>query len=138
MEKVIRFYTIQEWRKTHKSDLNEPIIMSFKDSAGERWTKTAIDHKIREAKQQFKEDAESEGRSRYCWACGHVKTDLTCSHIISVDKCQKDGRCEEAWNTDNIQIECIDCHRETENRTFDHHANARYKRNFIEHYESNH
>jgi len=112
--------------------------MSFKNSSGERWTKTAIDHKIREAKREFTDKNDWDGLN-FCWACGHTQgKKLTVSHIISVNKCQNDSRCDQAWNKDNFQLECMECHMETERGTIDNHKNKEYKLSFIEQYESNH
>jgi hypothetical protein len=108
--------------------------MSFKDSQGERYSKANIDANIRVAKSLFISDAIDEGK-QYCWACGTTNERLSCSHIISVNECQNDGKCEVAWFAGNLQLECIPCHRETENRNFGHHANYRYKMAFIKAYE---
>jgi 5-methylcytosine-specific restriction endonuclease McrA len=40
----------------------------------------------------------------------HDRT-LTCSHIISVKKCQESGRSELAYDPANINILCMKCHR---------------------------
>jgi hypothetical protein len=109
--------------------------MSFTNSAGERLTKTYIDGQIRKAKALFTDEAIEEGRN-YCWSCGTTMDRLSCSHIISVNKCQNDGRAEVAYLTDNLQLECISCHMETERGTIDHHANASYKKQFIEMYNN--
>ncbi len=110
--------------------------MSFKTSEGERLSKTQIDLLVSKAKREFKEEALEEGKG-YCWACGTNNGYRAASHIISVDKCQKDGRTEVAWNKDNLQLECNSpCHLETESGDIDHHANARYKKTFIEMYNN--
>ena len=111
--------------------------MSFKTSEGERVTKTFIDGQIRKTKKQFVDDAKDEGKE-YCWACGTTNDRLTCSHIISVNDCQNDGRTEIAYLYDNLQLECISngCHMETETGNISHHANARYKKEFIERYNN--
>jgi hypothetical protein len=123
--KIIREFSIQEYRS----------MGSFKTEAGERVTKTFIDHKVRETKAVFVSDAIDEGRN-YCWSCGRTDTRLSCSHIISVNDCQNDGRADKAWDYDNLQLECLECHAETERGVFGHHANASYKFNYIENYYS--
>ena len=127
----IKFYTIQEWRKKHPNNLN----MSFKTSQGERLTKKQIDTLIRRCKEEFIRICEYSD-TNYCEACGMTSAKLTCSHIISVNKCQNDGKTEFAYDTDNLQLECITCHLQTESGTIDHHANARYKKEFIDRYNN--
>lgn len=105
---------------------------TFSTSTGERLSKANIDANIRVAKSVFV----SENLDRqYCWACGSTQARLTCSHIISVNQCQNDGRAEIAWCRENLAMECISCHLQTETRNFNHHANARTKKDFIEFYE---
>lgn len=108
---------------------------TFKTSEGERLTKTFIDGQIRQAKKAFTEQRDNEG-IMYCEACGATNVRLTCSHIVSVNDCQNDGMAEFAFDVDNLQRECIEngCHAETEQGTFLHHANFRYKMDFIEKY----
>jgi 5-methylcytosine-specific restriction endonuclease McrA len=108
---------------------------TFKTSEGERLSKTTIDSLIRKAKKALTDEAVEEGKA-YCWSCGTTKDRLSCSHIISVNKCQDDGKTEFAYDTDNLQLECIPCHLQTESGTIDHHANARYKKEFIERYNN--
>lgn len=83
--------------------------MSFKDSSGERWTKTEIDHKIREAKKEFLRQLEYDERL-FCATCGCTSCRLTCSHIVSVNDCQNDSKCEQAWNVENLELLCTECH----------------------------
>ncbi len=110
--------------------------MSFKTSEGIQMQKTVIDKLIREAKNEFKQEAIEEGKP-YCWSCGITTGYISASHIISVNKCQNDGRAEVAWNKDNLQLECnAECHPETESGNIDHHANARYKKEFIDRYNN--
>lgn len=106
---------------------------SFKTSEGERLTKTFIDGQIRKAKKAFTDKAIEDGK-QYCWSCGNTNDRLSCSHIISVNDCQNDSRSEIAFDVDNLQLECLKCHEETERGTISHHANYRYKKEFIEQY----
>lgn len=106
---------------------------TFRTSEGERLTKTTIDNLIRKAKTAFCLQREYD-EIMYCEACGTTSDRLDCSHIVSVDDCQKDGMTEFAFSVDNMQRECRKCHMETERGTIDHHANYRAKIDFIEHY----
>jgi len=124
---LIRDYSLQEFIER----------MSFKTSEGERLSKTTIDNRIRATKREFLDEAAEEGKGCYCWSCGSSQERLSCSHIISVNNCQNDGRCEVAYLKDNLQLECLSCHAETERGLIDHHANYRYKKEFIERYYNN-
>ena len=108
---------------------------TFQTSEGERLSKTTIDGLIRKAKKAFCDMKDDEG-IMYCEACGTTSERLTCSHIISVNDCQNDGRCEVAFDVDNLQRECLTCHAQTELGTIDHHDNARYKKEFIQRYNN--
>lgn len=120
---LITEYSLQEYK------------MSFKTSAGDQVKKTTIDTRIRACKKEFTDQAIEEGK-QYCWACGSTRRRLSCSHIISVNKCQNDGRAEVAYLSDNLQLECLECHAETERGMIQHHANFRYKKTFIEMYNN--
>ena len=107
---------------------------TFKTSTGERLTKIFIDAMIRKAKKAFCRQRDEDG-ILYCEACGSTSKRLSCSHIISVNKCQNDGRAEVAFDVDNLQRECIPgCREETERGNISHHTNYRYKKEFIEKY----
>lgn len=104
---------------------------TYQLSNGERMYKNNIDANVRITKQLFVIEAKHEGK-QYCWACGITGDRLSCSHIISVDRCQKISKSDLAWDKNNLQLECIPCHRKWENR--DHifkHANYRIKREYI-------
>jgi len=107
---------------------------SFETSSGDRLSKSKIDPRIKKAKDEFKEDAIYNGKS-YCWACGTTGKPRSASHIISVNACQNDGMVEFAWDKKNLQLECHDCHIQTEIKNFSHHANYLYKKEFIELYK---
>lgn len=144
----ITYYSIQLFREKHPNSLDSRIgienipgifetiknlNMSFKTSEGERLTKTFIDGQIRKAKKEFTNQRDSDG-IMYCEACGDPGKRLSVSHIVSVNDCQNDGMAEYAFDVDNMQRECLDCHSETELGTIMHHANFRIKMQFIEHY----
>lgn len=107
---------------------------TFQTSEGERLSKDKIRSLTDNAKKAFKKQAIEDGKG-YCWACGKTNEWIAASHIISVDHCQNDGMTEFCWDFRNLQLECNSkCHIETETRKFSHHANARYKKTFIEYY----
>lgn len=87
----------------------------YKCSNGERIAKSVIDYRVREAKKkkladQFEEFGYNFCQEKNCGASSGVYLD--CSHDISVDKCQKSGRSELAWDIDNITIRCRKHHIE--------------------------
>lgn len=86
---------------------------SYKKSDGTRISKTAIDRRVRDAKSQKLEDQQLEHGYNFCEKCGKNASDtyLDCSHVVSVDECQKSGRAELAYDKDNIRILCRDCHK---------------------------
>ncbi len=48
----------------------------------------------------------------FCEDCGRSSgTYFDCSHDVSVDKCQKEGRSELAYDVNNITIRCRECHK---------------------------
>lgn len=77
----------------------------YKTSDGQRVSKQYIDSKVRQAKEQKLNLQLEEFGYNFCMEC--LRNDclpLDCSHIISVDECQKTGRSELAWDLDNIRI----------------------------------
>ena len=83
---------------------------TYKTSSEKRVKKSTIDHKIRIAKQNVVLKQIEQFGYNFCIECDSTKF-LDCSHRISVDKCQKEGRSELAWDEDNIDILCRECHR---------------------------
>jgi hypothetical protein len=101
--------------------LNLLLTMNtYQTSTGERVTKSVIDRKVREAKKM---KLQSQIRNRgfnYCEVTGLTRGQyLDCSHIISVDQCQKSGRSEIAWDLDNIQVLCRSEHIRIETMSHD-------------------
>ncbi len=89
---------------------------TYKTSDGERETKSRIDRFVRKAKHKVLADQWNEFGYNYCQDCKRSKgVYLDCSHDISVDKCQKEGRSELAWDVDNITIRCRQCHIKHDN-----------------------
>lgn len=82
---------------------------SYKDSSGQWHKKIEIDRKIRDAKKDKVQSQLDEYGYNFCETCkkGGI---LDCSHIISVDDCQKSGRSEIAYDVRNIEILCRECH----------------------------
>jgi hypothetical protein len=88
----------------------------YKTSNGIRLSKTYIDRQIVLAKKQKLEVQLEEYSYNFCEECqisGYPKAAnemdlkiLDCSHTESVDSCQKNGRCEKAWDLNNIRILC--------------------------------
>lgn len=83
----------------------------YKTSDGSRIAKSIVDRKIHNAKKLKLADFFETHGYYFCEDC---KTSsfvyLDCSHDISVDKCQKEGRTELAWDVDNITLRCRKCH----------------------------
>ena len=85
---------------------------SYKCSDGTRVSKKTIDQRVRNAKKQKLQRQLDQFGYTFCEKCSissGVRFD--CSHINSVNDCQKDGMAELAWDLDNIQILCRDCHQ---------------------------
>jgi len=84
---------------------------SYKMSSGQRVSKSYIDTKVRRVKKEKLKEQLDEFSYNFCEDCG-VSSGiyLDCSHDISVDKCQKNGTSELAWDIDNITIRCRNCH----------------------------
>lgn len=83
---------------------------TYRTSLGERIRKSVIDRRIREAKRISIERQLDRYGYNFCEKCGGQGR-LDCSHIKSVDQCQKDGESEKAYDPDNIQILCRKCHQ---------------------------
>jgi primosomal protein N' len=85
----------------------------FHTSDGERVAKSTIDYRVREAKKKKIELFLDEHGYIFCEECERNANSgvyIDCSHDISVDECQKSGRCELAWDVDNITMRCRKCH----------------------------
>ena len=82
-------------------------------STGERVSKAEIDRKVRKAKELVIEAQKDLYGYNFCQVCGRngSQTYLDCSHIVSVDECQKTRRAELAWAPANIQVLCRKCHQ---------------------------
>lgn len=79
---------------------------TFSASDGTRFTKQQIDRKIRNAKIEFSGDHIAQCGEHFCCAKGeNVSEKIDVSHIVSVRECQNAGRCEQAWNPANMEME---------------------------------
>ena len=85
----------------------------YKTSSGERIPKSTIDKRIREAKKEKIQQQLDEYGYNFCEKCGISSgVRLDCAHVESVDICQKNGRCEKAYDVSNIKILCRKHHQE--------------------------
>ena len=84
---------------------------TYKTSNGERVKKSVIDKRIRDAKKKLLENQVLEHGYNFCQEC-HVSSGvrLHCSHTLSVDRCQKEGKAELAWDITNFRVLCHYCH----------------------------
>jgi hypothetical protein len=90
----------------------------YKTFTGERISKQEIDKRINEAKKLKISHQFDEYGYNFCQIKGKKGCSpdsncgiLDCSHIESVDSCQKNGYCEKTWDINNIQIIGRKCHR---------------------------
>lgn len=85
---------------------------SYSKSNGERVSKSVIDRLVRSAKNQLIVNQVNEFGYNFCEDCKRSSGDyLDCSHTLSVDQCQKQGKSELAWSLDNLRVLCRKCHR---------------------------
>lgn len=83
----------------------------YRTSTGEKIAKSTIDSRIRKAKAEKLEQFYEEHGYYFCEDC--EKNDcvpIDCSHDLSVDQCQKQGRTELAWNVGNLTLRGRRCH----------------------------
>ena len=85
---------------------------TYKTSSGERIKKSVIDRLVRSAKSQVIVNQVNTFGYNFCEECKQSSgAYLDCSHTLSVDQCQKQGKSELAWDVDNIRVLCRSCHR---------------------------
>ena len=85
----------------------------YRTSNGEFITKHVIDSRVRKAKEQVINNQLEEYGYNFCVKCGKsTGIRLDCSHIKSVDWCQKNGCCELAYDVNNIEVLCREHHEE--------------------------
>lgn len=84
----------------------------YKTTNGERISKPEIDRRVRKAKSNVIENQRTEHGYNFCVECERSSgTRFDCSHIVSVNECQKMGRSELAFDESNIEILCRECHQ---------------------------
>ena len=84
---------------------------NYRMSNGDKVSKSVIDSRTRDAKRSALSAQFWEFGYNFCEDCLTSRGRLDCSHTISVDKAQKTGRSELAWDVNNIKVRCRDCHR---------------------------
>ena len=86
---------------------------TFSMSNGERVKKSVIDRRVKEAKKIVLDGQLEEYGYNFCIICGINSSNaiIDCAHVVSVDDCQKNGMAEVAWDLDNINPMCRECHR---------------------------
>lgn len=89
----------------------------YRLSNGETLTKAQIDARVHDAKLLKLHQFMEEHGGFYCEECGTSSDRLDCSHTVSVDKCQKMGKTEMAWNVSNIILRCRSCHKKHDKLT---------------------
>ena len=88
-------------------------VSYFKTSTGKRISKKVIDRRVTKAKKdKLEQQREDNNGYNFCETCERSSgVYLDCSHIVSVDECQKSGQAELAWDIKNIKILCRICHQ---------------------------
>lgn len=87
---------------------------SYRCSDGSRVLKSVVDKRVHEAKGKKIEQMVDEFGYVFCEDCqknASAGEPIDCSHDKSVDRCQKDGETEKAWDVQNITMRCRQCHR---------------------------
>jgi hypothetical protein len=87
---------------------------TYKTSWGERLTKVQVEKRIRQVKaQKIIQFIEKHGYA-FCekQGCGTTEGPIDCAHLVSIDKCQKEGKVELAFDIKNIQLLCRHHHQE--------------------------
>lgn len=85
---------------------------TYSCSDGTRVTKTEIDRKVHTAKDRKIEAMRDEYGYVFCEDCERNDCKpIDCSHDLSVNECQKQGKTELAWDVDNITMRGRKCHQ---------------------------
>lgn len=108
---------VRNFVEVYKNKINKKVksfmANSYRMSNGERVLKSEIDARVRQAKQKKIDQMIEEYGYVFCEECG-VNTSsgpIDCSHDVSVDKCQREGKSELAWDVNNITMRCRRCHQ---------------------------
>lgn len=90
----------------------------FYTSNEERVAKSVIDAKVRKAKTNVLSSQYWEFGHNFCVDCLRSSgVYLDCSHTVSVDEAQKTRRSELAWDEDNVEVRCRECHIKHDNKS---------------------
>ena len=105
---------------------------TYRLSTGERITKAELDHRIREGKKEKLRLQYEEYGYNFCEECkSNDDKPIDCSHIESVDSCQKNGHAERAYDLNNIRILGRGCHRKHDKNCINY-DNDNYNRRLAE------
>lgn len=90
----------------------------FYTSDEERVAKSVIDARVRKAKSNVLSSQYWEFGHNFCVDCLRSSgVYLDCSHTVSVDEAQKTRRSELAWDEDNVEVRCRECHIKHDNKS---------------------
>ncbi len=85
---------------------------TYSTSTGQRLTRSQIESRIRKAKANVINDQLINYGYNFCKWCGRsTGTYLDCAHTIPVSKCLNSGQAELAYDEENIQVLCRECHK---------------------------
>ena len=94
-------------------------------SQGDKISKSRIDSLTRKAKAKALELQKEEHGYNFCIQCQRSSgTYLDCSHRISVDQAQKTRHAELAYDVNNIDILCRQCHQQRDGLNLWHNEHA--------------
>ena len=96
-------------------------MTTYQMTDGTRIKKSVLDRKVTAAKIKYIQQCGEEGILNMCMALGHNVFDepVDNSHIISVDRCQKLGKSELAYDINNLQRESRSQHMITDGGTIE-------------------
>jgi len=81
-------------------------------SDGSRMTRSQIESRINNAKNQKVRDFLIDHDYYHCEACGVSSGDrFDCAHTKPVKECLENGEAELAWDLSNIRLLCRGCHK---------------------------
>ena len=89
---------------------------TYSTTEGIRYTRQQIESRIRKAKAAIIEAQQLAHGFNFCQKCHRSAGDyLDCAHKIPVKVCLESGMAELAWDENNIQVLCRECHRSYDN-----------------------
>lgn len=89
-------------------------MAKYPDSNGLMIEKSKIDRNVAATKKKYLEQFFDEHRYHFCERTERSDGWIDCSHIVSVDQCQKNAMCELAWDINNLELLCRDEHNKIE------------------------